>query len=343
MVTRTASRDRSRSRGPPEKEWDFEEDGFTILRGILDPRKDLDPILKAYEKRLDALLSRLVAEGQMKDSYQDLQFGQRVAKLYSVTGANYVQEFNISFPVKGGLAKDTPVMTDACIFHLLRHPAVLDAVEKVLGGEIMSNPIQHARVKPPERSITGAHGQGLIRGIPWHQDQAAVTPDADNSSMCTVWIPITDCEKHHGCMVLIPGSHKKHGLLPHCPGMSVPDKECPDAEKGVPLPMRQGDILVMHKLTLHSSLANVSEDFCRVSVDLRFNAAGSPSGRAALPSFVARSRSNPESELTDPADYAKLWAEARDALASSSPEDVHLQNRWDSGAHQPLEWQAMAC
>merc|ERR1719231_2038940 len=102
----------------------------------------------------------------------------------------------------------------------------------------MSNPIQHARVKPPERHVKGSAGQGLIRGIPWHQDQAAVTPDADTTCMCTVWIPITDCLEHHGCMVLIPGSHKQ-GLLNHCPGMSIPHQECPMTDKEVKLPMRQ--------------------------------------------------------------------------------------------------------
>ena len=75
-----------------------------------------------------------------------LPFGERVAQLYSRTGGQFVQDFNIPPPVKPGIPANTPVHTGAAIFQLLRHAAVLDAVEPLIGGEITSNPIQHARL-----------------------------------------------------------------------------------------------------------------------------------------------------------------------------------------------------
>ena len=101
-------------------------------------------------------------------------------------------------------------------FELLEHLSLLDAVEALIGGEIASNPIQHARVKPPERFVSGGAKQGLIKAIPWHQDQAAKTTDADLTEMITAWIPITDSLTHQGCMVVLPRSHT-HGLFNHCP------------------------------------------------------------------------------------------------------------------------------
>jgi hypothetical protein len=61
---------------------------------------------------------------------------------------------------------------------------------------------------------------------------------------------------------------------------------------------------------MHASLHNTS-DRMRLSLDLRFNPVGEPTGRSALPAFVARSRSRPESEMNDPVAWARMWAERR--------------------------------
>ena len=96
----------------------------------------------------------------------------------------------------------------------------------------------------------------------------------------------------------------------------------------VPLPMKPGSVLLMHRLTPHCSFSNHS-DHVRWSFDLRYNPIGQATGRRAFPGFVARSRSKPETELGDPARWAALWSQARERLAAS---EVESFNRWNSDA-----------
>ena len=91
--------------------------------------------------------------------------------------------------------------------------------------------------------------------------------------------------------------------------------------------MKAGDALFFHKKMMHSSLPNTT-DGIRWSFDLRYNVTGQPTGRAWLPGFVARSRSNPDSELRDPVKWAQLWLDARARLASG--EGIRPSSRWDN-------------
>lgn len=92
----------------------------------------------------------------------------------------------------------------------------------------------------------------------------------------------------------------------------------------IPMPMKRGDVLLLHRRTVHGSLPNESDDI-RWSFDLRYNPIGQPTGRGAFPGFVARSRENPESELHDPDEWTRMWTEARDALAGRQGV---IFNRW---------------
>ena len=83
--------------------------------------------------------------------------------------------------------------------------------------------------------------------------------------------------------------------------------------------------MLLHKLTEHASLANRGESI-RWSFDLRYNPVGQASGRPWFPGFIARSRSNPDSELHDPERWAERWVIARDDLAASGTPEFR---RWD--------------
>ena len=111
-------------------------------------------------------------------------------------------------------------------------------------------------------------------------------------------------------------------MLLHCP--SKPDQafdlRIPDeirGEAGFPVPMRRGSILVMHRLTMHSSLPNRSAGV-RWSFDLRYQPVGQPTGRPWFPSFVARSRNDPSQEIHDWRDWAALWEATRLHLAEDT-------------------------
>ena len=90
--------------------------------------------------------------------------------------------------------------------------------------------------------------------------------------------------------------------------------------------MKRGDILLLNQRTAHAALPNVSDEV-RWSFDLRYHVTGRPTGRPLFPGFVARSRSNPDSELRDPVAWHDSWQAARDQLAA---EDDPTYNRWNS-------------
>ena len=146
--------------------------------------------------------------------------------------------------------------------------------------------------------------------------------------MLTVWMPLTDAFREHGCIEVVAGSHRD-GLLHHCQGngigLFVQDKHL-DPDRVVTAQMKRGDVLFMHRLTCHSSLPNVS-DKVRISFDLRYNPTGQPTGRPLFPGFVARSRQDPTSELRDAEAWAQSWYDTREKL---SRVDVPTFNRWPS-------------
>ncbi len=227
------------------------------------------------------------------------------------------------------------------MFALLRNPGILDAMESLIGPEIYANPVQHVRLKPPEHLLppNAKTGQVQNNATPWHQDNGVVTEDADDTETITVWLPLTNATVKNGCLVVSPRSHRD-GLLPHCPadaaatnrnggvGLHIPDPFLAEEEQAISLPMEAGDILIMHRRTPHASHRNTS-DHVRWSFDLRYNPIGQPTGRNAFPGFVARSASDPASELHDPIAWTDLWLDARARLSGSPGARF---NRWDRSA-----------
>jgi ectoine hydroxylase-related dioxygenase (phytanoyl-CoA dioxygenase family) len=207
------------------------------------------------------------------------------------------------------------------VFHVLRNPDLLDAVESLIGPEIYSNPVQHVRIKPPESVVSEeAKKKGtLLLASTWHQDASVVTSEADDTLMLTVWLPVTDATIDNGCMIVVPKNHD-HGLIEHCP--AVPGKSFKylstklfDADRQVALPMRRGSALLMTRFTPHGSLPNKS-GVIRWSMDLRYNPTGQPTGRPQFPGFVARSRRDPSSELRDAVAWRQSWLDARRRISS---------------------------
>lgn len=313
----------------------FEQDGYLVVEGVLDPAQDLDPIIAEYEGVLDRLAHQLYDAGTISSLYADLPFPERVTKVYAESGKVHAQYFDFSLP-QGGVTLDTPFWTGPAVFSVLRHPGILDVVESLIGPEIFSNPVQHVRIKPPEHLTPKDPDTGRVQlgATPWHQDNGVVTEDADETDIITVWFPLTDATEEMGCLAVQPRIQTE-GLLPHCPadakknaggfGLHIPDQFL-DSDQMVPLPMRRGDALFMHRRTPHCSLSNVSNNI-RWSFDLRYNPIGQPTGRGSFPGFVARSHQHPETELRDPDQWTSLWTEARATLAASADPRY---NRWDA-------------
>jgi hypothetical protein len=309
----------------------FEEQGYLVVEQLFDPVADLDPIIEEYKGVLDRLAEDLYEKGETTSLYQDLPFGQRLIRIYQESGKVHAQYFDFSLP-QGGVKPDTPMWVGKAVFNAMTNPRLLDAVESIIGPEIYSNPVQHVRIKPPER-LTPRDENGVVQlgATPWHQDNGVVLPEADDTNMLTVWFPLLDAPVEAGPLQVIPYSHLD-GLRTHCPGrvggLTIPE-ELLELDQTIPVPMKRGDVLFLTKRTCHSSLSNVSDNI-RWSFDLRYNPIGQATGRGAFPGFVARSRSNPASELRDATEWANLWRATRQRMAEENENFVF--NRWNSRA-----------
>lgn len=314
----------------------FRRDGFLAVPGVLSD-DDLAPMTAEYERLLDYRLGRLVGDGRLETRPAG-NFTHRFLAGLRVD-PEFHRYFNISLPLVNGSVDSGAyeVHTGPAVFDLLRHPRILDVVESVIGPEILSNPVQQMRIKPPVAGVDGdlkVHSN--VGSTTWHQDIVALLPEADDTPIVTVWVALSDADETNGCLVSIPGSHRL-GPRIHCANAELASEpNVPAAAlagmKQQPLPMARGGIILFDKLNVHCSLPNRSSAI-RWSMDLRYSPVGHPTGRPAFPGFVARSRSHPESELRDWALWRAAWSEARERILRGDHGDrIFEDTRWNDAA-----------
>ena len=319
----------------------FEENGFLAVDGLLG-EADLASLEQEYAQLLDRMAADLHSCGFITNRFEALDFGRRFGRILAEFPELH-RYFNISLPlINGEINEAELVIHDGpAVFGLLRNTKLLDVAESLLGGELTSNPVQQVRMKPPLGSIDLERAEHSNVGVTtWHQDTVALTRDADDTRMLTIWVAITEATVENGCLMSIPGSHKG-GTVPHCPGkriaaeMYVPDVLIGD-RKPQPLPLAKGGVILFDKHNIHCSLPNRSEGL-RWSFDLRYSVTGEPTGRPAFPGFIARSRAHPEKELRDPVAWKKSWENARDAILSGAYEGpIFEQKKWEDGSNMAI-------
>ena len=145
----------------------FAEEGYLVVRDFFNPEVDLDPVIEEYEGVLDRLAERLLAKGEIKSVYADEDFSERLIRMCEDSGKIHAQSFDFLLPQRS-IQSDTPIWSGPAVFNVLRHQRLLDRMEQLIGGEIYSNPIQHARLKLPEswavRDDKGDILQGATHG-----------------------------------------------------------------------------------------------------------------------------------------------------------------------------------
>ncbi len=131
--------------------------------------------------------------------------------------------------------------------------------------------------------------------------------------MITVWIPFTKTTKNNGCMITVKEINKM-GMLNHISGyrgqVEIKNSKLLDKFKPIHLVANVGDIILLHKHSIHSSLPNKSDNF-RISADLRYNRAGTPSGRKPLPNFYVRSKNKKNITTLNYKQWIALWEKAK--------------------------------
>lgn len=148
-------------------------------------------------------------------------------------------------------------------YRLATHQALLDAVEGILGPNILidGNLVFH---KPAhDASYSSWHQDSVYSG--WH-----LTPSV------SAWIALTFSEPANGCMRVIPGSHRQ-GLLDHD---NVQDPNLlnkrgerlrmdVDESQALDVVLRPGEMSLHHTNIIHGSNANQS-DGPRIGFIVRF-------------------------------------------------------------------------
>jgi non-haem Fe2+, alpha-ketoglutarate-dependent halogenase len=137
---------------------------------------------------------------------------------------------------------------------IVHHPRVLDAVEDVLGPDIL---VYHSTmwIKEP-------HTPAYVR---WHQDGAYFF--LDPLEHVTAWVALSDASELAGCMRIVPGTHRLP-MLEHDDkpdplnmikrGQGISDRF--DGEKGISMPLKAGELSLHHTALVHCSPGNESSD-----------------------------------------------------------------------------------
>ena len=148
-------------------------------------------------------------------------------------------------------------------YRLVTHEALLNAVEDILGDDILIDGTLVFYKPPQDSSYVSWHQDSVYSG--WH-----LTPSV------SAWIALTMSEPANGCMRVIPGSHKQ-GLLEHDnvedPNMLNKRGERlrtdVDESQAVDVVLKPGEMSLHHTNIVHGSSPNTS-DGPRIGFIVRF-------------------------------------------------------------------------
>ncbi len=267
----------------------FREEGYLLVDDAIDPAV-LQPFRAELDQNIDSFTRAALADGRLSDAHADEPFERRL----------HVLALQLDDPAPL-LDLGRGKQRTAGMFRIYTDPALVDIVESLIGPEILAHPQFNVRAKRPYQD------EGVV---PWHQDLGYLQPDAEETFMVNLWIPLVDATRENGCMEVIAGSHRAP-LIDHERGMGpagnfkgVVDEQLPDGEH-VLCPVRVGGVLLTQHKTMHRSIPNVS-DHIRWSLDLRYSHPDLPTGRKGVPGFIARSRRDPASVCPSAEEWLRI-------------------------------------
>jgi non-heme Fe2+,alpha-ketoglutarate-dependent halogenase len=145
---------------------------------------------------------------------------------------------------------------------VVRHPAILDAVESIVGPDILCWSSRFF-IKDP--------GDGGF--VSWHQDVTYWGLDV-SENILTAWIALSPATRANGVMKVTPGTHRK--VVPHREGaasnMLLRGQEVAvdvDESRAVYMELAAGEMSFHHGLIFHGSDDNASNER-RVGVAVRY-------------------------------------------------------------------------
>jgi hypothetical protein len=168
-------------------------------------------------------------------------------------------------------------------YDLATHPRVLDAVEAIIGPDILVWTVSIFPKQPHDPAYISWHQDGTYWGL-------------DSTRVTTAWIALTDSTIQNGCMRVVAGSHRrpimphretyaKDNLLSRGQEVQVDVKE----EDATDVVLRAGEMSLHHVNIIHGSNPNRS-DGRRVGFAIRFTTPATRQAGERQPAVLARGR-----------------------------------------------------
>jgi non-heme Fe2+,alpha-ketoglutarate-dependent halogenase len=162
-------------------------------------------------------------------------------------------EAEMGGPLRGDLRHKTHLLFPF-LAELVRRPRILDAIEDVLGPDILCWSSNFFIKEAADPAF-----------VSWHQDSTYWGLSSPN--VATAWVALTPSNDANGAMAVVPGSHKldqmphrdtfhRHNLLTRGQEIAV----AVDEAKAVPLNLRPGEMSLHHVRLVHGSAPNPSFD-----------------------------------------------------------------------------------
>jgi non-heme Fe2+,alpha-ketoglutarate-dependent halogenase len=170
-------------------------------------------------------------------------------------------------------------------YELAMTPAVLDAVEDLIGPDVLLL-----------SSIFFVKDPGQPSYVSWHQDGRAYRREGHPVRALSAWIALAPSTESNGCLRVMPGSHLQ-GYLDHDHTYGADNmlrrgetvRTAVDEAQAVQLPLQAGEMSVHHVYTLHASHANAGVG-PRIGLAVRYAPPDTVIAGKHAPAVLARGR-----------------------------------------------------
>ena len=199
------------------------------------------------------LLSQTAVEAYRRDGYYSPVRVMSAAEARRFRNALEAHEARTGAPLQGNWRHKMHLLF-TWADELVHHPVILDAVEDVIGPDILCWTTNFFIKEPSSAGF-----------VSWHQDSTYW--GLDPADVVTAWVAFTDATPENGYMQYIPGTHTsdqlehrdtfaKNNLLTRGQEVAVDV----DESKAVTIELRPGEISLHHVRLVHGSPANPSND-----------------------------------------------------------------------------------
>lgn len=150
------------------------------------------------------------------------------------------------------------------VYEIASHPRILDAVESLLGPNLIAWSTNWFTKMPGEKTY-----------ISWHQD--GTYWKLNPPDVVTAWVALSPSVTANGCMRVVPGTHTQpmipqretyvpDNALSRGQEIAVEVKE----EDAVDMNLQPGEMSLHHIWIVHGSNANTSKDTPRIGIAIRY-------------------------------------------------------------------------